>query len=212
MKQIKGIWFPDGDTHFAAQLAAGPLVDGKGTYQFAKYQAALKYAKDRGHAVDIGAHVGLWSRVMAMDFDRVTAFEPLAAHRECFIENVEHSNVALVPCALGDQAGTVNIHMPADNTGHAHVLDAGEACNLETLDSQSLPFIDLLKIDVEGFERAVVMGGERTIRDMRPVIVIEQKPNNAERYGQGRWDAVKLLKSWGAREAEVIKGDHIMVW
>jgi FkbM family methyltransferase len=213
MKQIRGIWFPDGDTHFQAQLAASPLVAGKGTYQFAKYQAALRHVRRRDHAVDVGAHVGLWSRLMAMDFAKVTAFEPLAEHRECFARNLEGaSNVNLHPFALSDRLERLSIHMPADNTGHAHVRKDGESVLAVPLDSQKCAGIDLLKIDVEGFELQVVTGAEQTIRSHRPVIVIEQKPNNAERYGNGRLDAVRLLKSWGMKEAQVLKGDHIMVF
>ena len=81
MKQTLGIWLPDSDKHFAVQIAGNPLVAGKGTYQWKKYVAALSHVKDRGHAVDVGAHVGLWSRLMAMDFERVTAFEPVDEER-----------------------------------------------------------------------------------------------------------------------------------
>lgn len=212
MKQILGIWLPDGDTHFKDQLPVGPMIGGRATYQYKKYRTAIGLVTGRGHAVDIGGHVGLWSRVMAMDFERVTAFEPLAAHRACFERNVEARNLTLHPIALGAAAGTIHIHMPADNTGHAHVRDEGEECQLMRLDDLGLGVIDLLKIDVEGFELEVVIGGEATIRAARPVIIVEQKANNAERYGNGRWDAVKTLKSWGMKEAAEISGDHIMVW
>lgn len=212
MKQVLGIWLPDGDEHFKSQLPAGPVVGGKATYQYKKYLAALRCVEVRNHAVDIGGHVGLWSRVMAMDFQKVTAFEPLAAHRECFARNVEAANVTLHPLAVGAAAGTIQIMMPADNTGNSHVGECGEECQVIRLDDAGLDKIDFLKIDVEGFEYEVLIGGESTIKDHRPVVVVEQKRNNAERYGRGQWDAVKLLKSWGMKEAEVISGDHIMIW
>ncbi|RWD13572.1 MAG: FkbM family methyltransferase, partial [Mesorhizobium sp.] len=44
------------------------------------------------------------------------------------------------------------------------------------LDSFGLAGIDFLKIDVEGFEKPILEGGEQTIRRERPVIIIEQKP------------------------------------
>jgi FkbM family methyltransferase len=212
MKEIGGIWLPAGDQHFKDQLRHGPVIGGKATYQYRKYQAALSRVEKREHAVDVGGHVGLWSRVMAMDFEKVSAFEPLAAHRACFARNVEAANVTLHPYALGSVPGELCLHMPEDNTGHAHVREDGEECQALRLDDLTLPPLDFLKIDVEGFELEVIAGGEETIRRDRPVMVVEQKADNAERYGRGRWDAVNLLKSWGMREAVVIGGDHVMIW
>lgn len=213
MKQIAGIWLPNSDQHFAQHLLAGPMIGGKGTYQFAKYREAIKYVRGRAHAVDVGGHIGTWSRVMAFDFKRVTAFEPLAAHRDCFARNVESGNVTLHGLALGSKAGTIHVHMPADNTGNAHVRDHGEKVAMVALDEFGhVEHIDFLKIDVEGFELDVIEGAEKTIKSHRPVMVVEQKPNNAERYGRGRWDAVNVLKSWGMKEKAILSGDHIMAW
>jgi FkbM family methyltransferase len=211
MKCVHGIWLPDEDTHFEAQLAAGPMVGGKATYQYAKYQAAMKFVRNRSHAVDVGAHVGLWTRVMAMDFLRVSAFEPVEEHVECLWLNVGKP-VEVLQFAVGAECRPAKVARPADNSGNACVSESGKFCEMVTLDAMHLEPIGLLKIDVEGYELNVVRGAEATIMRDRPVIVVEQKPNNAERYGIGRWDAVNLLKAWGMREAKVISGDHIMVW
>lgn len=210
MKQVSGIWLPDGDDHFEAQISAGPLVEGRGTYQLRKYLAALGLVARRGHAVDVGAHVGLWSRVMALDFEHVTAFEPVMDHIQCFRMNVP-SRVDLFPCAVGAVAGRAGMLLVAGNSGNART-QAGDAVPMVALDDVAMPTIDLLKIDVEGTERDVVAGAERTIRRDRPVIVVEQKPGHAERYGHGQWDAVRMLQSWGMRQMEVIAGDHVMAW
>jgi FkbM family methyltransferase len=213
MKEIRGIWFPDVDTHFAPQIAASPMVDGRGTYQYRKYQEALKHVEARRHAVDVGAHVGLWSRVMLIDFNHVTAFEPLPAHLECFEANIgDDPMMTLHRCAVSDVDGSLSIQMPADNTGNAHVGKDGHEVEAKPLDAFDLSEVDLLKIDVEGWEHRVVIGAEETIRRERPVVVVEQKPGHAERYGVGQWDAVKLLQSFGMRQVAVISGDHVMVW
>lgn len=213
MKQIRGMFFPDGDQHFALQMTVGQMVDGRGTYQYRKYRAARAHCTDFRHAVDVGAHVGLWTRVMLLDFEAVSSFEPLPAHIECFKANIgEPENNRLFPCAISDKPGRLSIHMPHDNTGHAHVLKGGHEVEAMPLDLFGLNDVDLLKIDVEGWEYQVVTGAEQTIKTNRPVVVVEQKPDNAERYGRRRTDAVELLRSWGMRDAEVISGDHIMVW
>lgn len=221
MKQILGIWFPDSDEHFAAQLQGGPLVDGKGTYQWKKYQLALPHVERRGHALDVGGHVGTWSRVMARDFEAVTAIEPMSALRECFVRNVPEG-VHLLPYAVGDRPGAARIGFPTDNTGNARIAETGgklfeqtadtELVEVVTIDGLNLPHIDFFKIDVEGYEFEVITGAEQTIRSHRPAMIVEQKPAQAERYGRGRWDAVGLLKSWGMKQAHEIGGDHIMVW
>lgn len=212
MKQVRGIWLPDSDEHLAREIALpiNPPIKRKATYQLNKYRAALAYVRQRRHAVDVGANVGLWSRIMELDFDQVTAIEPIADHRACFAKNV--GKVRLLPVAVGAQAGRVNIAVPLAHVASAHVADVGEAVDVVTIDSLELERVDFLKIDIEGFEFDALVGGERTIRRDRPVTIVEQKPGNAERYGRGQWDAVDLLKAWGAEEMKVIGGDHIMVF
>lgn len=212
MKEVRGIWLPDSDHHLAQQIVnpGNPIFAGKGTYQRNKYLPALKLTKGRKHAVDIGANVGLWSRLMVMDFDKVTAIEPIAEHRACFKRNVEGAE--LLPVAVGSSPGKLRIHVPAEHIASAYVSDEGEEVDVVTIDSLGIDQIDFLKIDIEGFEYEALLGGEQTIRSTKPVIIIEQKPNQAERFGRGQWDAVELLRAWGMRDVHVLAGDHIMVW
>lgn len=215
MKQIGGMWFPDGDRHFAAQLAHGPVVDGRGTYQFRKYAAALPHVPGRGLAIDIGAHVGLWTRVMALDFARVVAFEPLPEHVACFERNLKGAqNVELKPVALGEKVGKLGFAAAGDNSGNAHVVnDGGLDVPMRSLDSLRLRNVDLVKIDVEGFEAPVLKGGEKTIRREQPAVIIEAKPNgSAERYGRCRFDALDMLKDWGGVVAWEIGGDFLVTF
>lgn len=212
MKQVRGIWLPDGDVHLAEQVMnpVNPVVAGKGTYQRNKYLAALEYVKGRKHAVDVGANVGLWSRLMVMDFENVTAIEPIAEHRDCFARNVEGAR--MIPVAVGDKPGQLHIRVPDEHVMSAYVADDGEAVEVVTLDSLGLGAVDFLKIDIEGYEYDCLVGGEQTIRSAQPVIILEQKPGHAERYGRGQWDAVGLLKDWGMKEVRVINGDHVVIW
>jgi FkbM family methyltransferase len=213
MKSIKGMYIPDSDEHFLTMIGE-PFVEGRGTYQWKKYFFASALVKNKGFAVDIGGHVGLWSRLMAIDFARVVAFEPLPTHIECFKANItKEKNVELRELALGREQKLVTIFMPTNNTGHAHVSKTdGVPIICQKLDDQGLSEIDFIKIDVEGFELDVVLGGETTIRENKPVMIVEQKPNNAEAQGHGQWDALKLLKDWGAKEIKVMAGDHILKW
>ena len=58
-------------------------------------------------AIDIGAHVGIWTRRLAKDFENVIAFEPLQKHIECHKKNCEGlDNVTLNEVALSDNNGS----------------------------------------------------------------------------------------------------------
>lgn len=220
MKECEGIWLPDNDTHFAEHLRKSDKIDGKGTYQLKKIQAALKYvpSERRGLAVDVGAHIGLWSRVLAKYFEKVIAYEPVPTLCLCWYKNTP-DNASLREAALSSEAGTLDIVDYRGNTGNscvvagtpdpkAHIIQA----NCYRMDDlQYRRTIDFLKIDVEGWEYYVVMGGRERILADKPVIVVEQKPNNAEKYGLKRTDAVKLLEGLGYQQMWEIAGDHCLV-
>lgn len=199
----------------------GPEFAGKGTYQFAKIEAALEVVpcSKRRVALDVGGHIGLWSRVLAGFFDRVVAFEPLPALHPHFRHNTaDYANVQLIPCGVGAECGELKIITVADNSGNGYVAPPGVSGALiatveaVTLDSLNFHDVDFIKIDVEGWELPVVEGAQRIIRRDRPVMVVEQKPNNAERYGRGRLAAVQLLLSWGYEIAWERSGDFCMRW
>jgi FkbM family methyltransferase len=219
MKQVRGFWLPDSETHLVPFLENGPMFAGGPTYQAHKWQKALTLFEGRRHFVDVGAHCGLWSRPLASVFAKVTAFEPLQAHRDCFVKNVALPHVSLEPYALGDKPGYVSMDSVPDSTGDSSVSRPGkppEDCvhfaELATLDSFDLRDVDFLKIDCEGYEAFVIRGGEETIRRDRPCIIVEQKKQHANKYGEEPMAAVKLLQGWGANVAFEIAGDYCLTW
>lgn len=219
---VKGISLPLGDTHFADHLEKGPLFGGKGTYQFAKIERALEVVPEskRCVALDVGGHIGFWSRVLAHHFKRVVAFEPLPALGAHFLKNCDDCpNVKLIVCAASNVNDEIDIVTVADNSGNGHVLPDGEApgaltyrAQTVTIDSLNIHDVGLIKIDVEGWELPVIEGARTTIQRDRPVMVVEQKPGNAERYGRTRMAAVDLLVSWGYKLAWEKSGDYCLTW
>lgn len=221
MKIIRGIYLPDADNHFQFHLEAGPEFAGKGSYQMNKIEAALRVtpAERRRVAIDVGAHVGLWSRVLSHHFAEVIAFEPMPHLQECFLANTaDCENVVLQYTAVSDNAGAVRLERVQENSGNCHVSndawggDVVESVTLDGVLSRIAHKVDLIKIDVEGWELHVVEGARELITNARPVIVVEQKPGNAERYGIGQRDAVKLLESWGASVLWEKAGDVCLGW
>lgn len=217
MKMVHGIALPDHEEHLISYITDSPVVAGKGTYQFHKYRAVIERVNRRGVAIDVGAHVGLWSRLMAIDFAEVLAFEPVAEHADLWRINVTASNARLTQIALGAApADKVMIAKPRGNSGNARVAYNGhtdvEAVRMSTLDDE-IPAdyaVGFIKIDCEGYEMFVVQGARRTIYRSHPVIIVEQKPGNGQHYGLGQVDACKLLQGWGYTVAEHIAGDYIL--
>lgn len=221
MKQVKGFWLPDHEEHLIHFLENGPEFAGGPTYQLKKLLACMPHIKNFGHAVDVGAHCGLWSRPLAKMFGHVTAFEPVQEHVECFEQNIfsgdktwrlgSINDVTLHQRALGAKADTVTLHTGEASSGDTYVKQGGEhAAEMRTLDSFELPRVDFVKIDCEGFEYFILLGAQETIRKWKPTIIVEQKPGKGKQFGLGDQDAVKLLESWGAKQVKEISGDFIM--
>jgi len=221
MIEWRGIYLPDGEEHLQYWMkTVGHVRDGKPTYQYHKYSAAMEFVKTKGRAIDIGAHAGLWSRVMALDFDVVTAFEPVPEHVSCWKKNLEgFTNVTLHEVALGRLPGTVQMHTRTPgSSGDTSVAlmgqepNAAQAVPMHTLDDYLIDYIDFLKIDNEGYEYYGLRGAESTLLRCRPVVIVEQKPGMGKRFGLGEIDAVKYLQRLGAVLRIAIQGDYILSW
>lgn len=206
------IYLPDGETHLTDWMTrSGEMVDGKGTYQITKLRAALKYVVQFRSAIDVGAHVGMWTMQLKKKFQWVHAFEPVAAHRECFEANMQGAtNFDLYPVALGDKEGSVSIHTAPTSSGDSWVKGEGDI-PLKTLDSYNLHSIDFIKLDCEGYELFALHGGEKTIKTWKPVIIVEQKPGRAQKFGLPETGAVSYLKTLGYTLKQELSGDFIMV-
>lgn len=208
----QGIYLPDGETHLTAWMTkAGEMVDGKGTYQIKKLREAVSHCKQFRTAVDVGAHCGMWSMQLVKKFDEVHSFEPVAAHRECFLHNVPYTGkLTLHGFALGEREGSVRIDTAPTSSGDSRVGGDGEI-PMWRLDSFALENVDFIKLDCEGYELFALRGGEETIKRDKPVIIVEQKPGRGASFGLGDRDAVTYLEGLGYRCAKEMSGDYIMV-
>jgi FkbM family methyltransferase len=216
VKVVGGIWLPDNEQHLVEHMQqVNVKIDDKLTYQYNKLEKAMRYVKEWTIAIDVGAHVGLWSMHLVKRFSRVIAFEPSPEHVLCLARNVPTGNIEVFRVALGESAGWGNLAFEPGSSGGTHIVRNDKAGNIliRQLDDFNFKKVGFIKIDVEGFELFVVQGGELVICRDHPVIVVEQKPKGlAERYGVERMAAVKLLQSWGAKVVEEISGDYILTW
>jgi FkbM family methyltransferase len=222
MKEFGGWQFPDHELHLIEWMKkVNDLKDGRLRYQGKKQDAAMKLCKQFRTAVDVGAHVGLWSYYLERQFDHVEAFEPVSAHRECFLMNLADSERAsadgaipgftLHACALGDHEGSISISTETGSSGNSFISGDGDI-PLKRLDDFNLQDVDYIKLDAEGGELPALRGGEETIKRCRPCIIVEQKPGRAQKFGLPETGAVAYLQSLGAVLRQEISGDFLMSW
>jgi FkbM family methyltransferase len=150
---------------------------------------------------DIGANVGNHTLFMAAHVDRVFAFEPFAAVRERVEEKIainQLDNVTLFPVALGavDEelsyfpvagrnpgAGTLNQN---HGEGFAAPITVPVMNGDQFIDAHKLPKVDLIKIDVEGFEPFALRGLSHHILEDRPIILTELSDGTRRNIGSER--------------------------
>lgn len=130
--------------------------------------------------VDVGAHIGthtVFLNDLVGSQGTVYAFEPQGKLFFELLQNLKlnHSSRVLpFQIALGQEAGWVEMNPTLlGNEGGTGVGAGGDKAELRSLDSFSLPRLDLLKIDVEGYEIPVLSGAQRTIERCKPTILVE---------------------------------------
>ena len=209
MKHVHGWAFPDADEFMAAEIKAD------GTYQAGHLRAALAHVTEWSVAIDGGAHVGTWARLLGERFGRVIAVEPSADTYEALCANLTAFGCVTVEprrAALG--AGPGRVRMALDgrgatmkNTGARYAAPGGDI-PVETIDSWILPSLGLLKLDVEGSEAAALRGAVETLRRCRPIVIFEEK-GLGRRYQDGPGAAARVLTGAGYRLLQSVKMDHI---
>ena len=146
-----------------------------------------------GVAFDIGANVGWHTLLMASlvgNDGRVLAAEANPSVRGRLQDHLNlnrFEQVEVIPYAIANTEGTAkfygpeaddadsgNGHVVTDETGTQHETIRVETRRLDTIVSAGqIERLDLIKIDVEGFEWPVLQGGEQTIAKFRPHIIFE---------------------------------------
>ena len=209
-----GWHFPDGESHLTAWIANPKnqvTLNGRLAYQGKKQVAALHLCKSFRTAVDVGAHIGLWSFNLAHRFGVVHAFEPIAAHRECFAKNVDLPSVHLHPFALGEQEGNIGMYTAPTSSGDSYVKGEGDI-HMKRLDDFDILDVDFIKLDTEGHELFCLRGGEEMLKRWKPVICVEQKPGKAQQFGLKETGAVTYLQGLGAKLRLTMSGDFFLSW
>jgi FkbM family methyltransferase len=171
-----------------------------GTYEPEVRAQIIERLTTGGVAIDVGANIGWHALLMASRVGptgRVYAFEPNESTRNRLrgaVDANRFSQITIESHALAECEGRLGFEAPDaghfwDGTGRLSRDTVGSAGAVEctTLDAfvvaERIARVALVKIDVEGWELAVLRGAGHVLNMLRPVIVFEFDPAYVERAG-----------------------------
>ena len=182
------------------------------TYDKSNFDFIKRYLKKGMVVVDIGANIGLYSMFFSKyvgENGKIISFEPFPVTYEHLLQNLKINNICNVTAynyAISDRKESRVIYKDQYNDGaNSLVFDENNNGNEkvttlifddfwnETL-SKLISDINLIKIDVEGWELFVLKGMIKTLNEKSPVILMG---HNGFRYKQSSIEAYEFLAGLG---------------
>lgn len=223
----------DGATRIRVDLAEHMTsqIFWRGSYSGAELAVLAARLRQDATFVDVGANVGEFTLFAARRCARVYAFEPSAALFERLRSNVEANglrHVSTLREALSDRVGELTLTEPratwSDGTRHAGLGSLipypaaagvqGQTVPVTTLDafvaSERPARLDVMKIDVEGSEFAVLRGAEAALDRFRPELMIELSDDTSARAGHGVDDLLAWLAARRYRAFSIAPGGGLV--
>ncbi|MBC7911872.1 MAG: FkbM family methyltransferase [Pyrinomonadaceae bacterium] len=167
--------------------------------------------------VDVGANWGYFTFLAAHlvgKSGRVISVEPDPRLFKALQESIERNDleqVAAVQVAAGSGSGVLNLAGYDDagsNFGVSRVISKEHTDEKvfavasrpldELIDEANLSVIDLLKMDIEGYEGFALMGMARTLKERRVKrILLELHPAQLAEHGQSAAEIIEQLRGFG---------------
>lgn len=188
------------------------------------FERLLALVKPTDRAIDVGANIGMLALPLArkVGASRVVAFEPDPANRSRLVRHLALNGLDQVRVehhGLGNEARTHRLYqVVGSNAGmNRIVLDEQGSDRFPFTEIQvarlddlwpglGLDRVDLLKIDVEGFEHEVLKGAEGTLRAYRPLLFIELDDDNLRDNGSSAADLLRWLAGRGYTVSAALSG------
>jgi FkbM family methyltransferase len=180
-------------------------------------------AEPGASVIDIGTNIGevLLNLARRVGPDgRAIGFEPNPQTYALCLENLALNpslRAELHPLALGDSEGELTFGRPcASNSGGDRVMHEGPGTirvPVTTFDCfaaiAGLQKVDLIKIDVEGFEMHVLRGAEDVIQRFRPTLFVELSDHNLREQGGTANELIEWLEQHAYDIANAESGEPV---
>src|SRR5208282_1503184 len=166
-----------------------------GAYEPAKYALIRRHLRPGMTFIDVGANKGDFTLLAARlsgNSGMVISIEPEPENHSILQRSIElngYTNIRILHIALSDHDGTANLQI--GSTSGSHTLSP-EVKGLRTLAvpikpldgvvaEQQVGSVDMIKIDVQGMELAVLCGASETLRANPGIILLLDLPKESEK-------------------------------
>lgn len=189
------IWSEDGESYLGSQEALNVRSGEATTFRTTCINLLDSLILNGTSVLDVGANVGITTLVLAQlsqnretttPISKIISFEPDPLTFECLEKNAQYfpGLISTVNCALGERSGSLPFMKQSGSSYGSHIVTdvhmtgvTNEFVNVERLDyyveKLAIPHVGLIKIDVEGHEKAVLTGAIGTIEKFNPWIYLE---------------------------------------
>ena len=182
-----------------------------------------------GNVIDVGANIGQTSLWLAQSLPKkanIFAFEPFINTFQKLEINIElnnYTNIKIENLAIGSSLSTVRMKNTIEtNSGGKHIIsEITDGANLISFQQTTLDHyfennatkIQLIKVDVEGYELEVLKGALKIIQKDHPMLFIEINDNHLKRQNSSAQKLIEFLNQYqytiqNAETLETIDKDY----
>lgn len=178
-------------------------------YKDLGHEKLMELIKPNNIIIDVGANYGttiLQFASLIGGNGRVFGFEPDPTNFEICNQNIKlnlFKNILVENLGLGNQQITTSLVVDTDsnrggnrisnniNNKEAHLINVVKFD--DWILQKNISKIDLIKIDVEGYELEVLKGAEQSIKKFKPILFIELDDNNLKLQNSSAKELISFL-------------------
>jgi|TARA_B100001758_G_C18340696_1_gene574132 FkbM family methyltransferase len=190
IEKVNDFWVPSNDVHIEQWKSGSPFTQNKCLNKFIKY--CESQTKKMKTVIDVGAWCGTWAKAIEPFAKKVIAFEPDQTHFECLQRNC---TINCTPRMEAVGAQLQEVSLTEDNFTQAKRVNEKGNIRMITLDHMAYEDVDMIKIDVEGYEMEVLKGATKTLESVKYLMI--ELNNNTKKYGSNNVEVEKHISSLG---------------
>jgi FkbM family methyltransferase len=154
------------------------------------------------HVVDVGANIGYYLLMFGKGVGpqgRVTAIEPSPENLKELLLNVERNaltdRVTVIPKAVGNATELVGLKAGI-NSGVTSDENAPFQVQIDTIDNLIKDHVDLIKMDIEGYEANALEGATGVLQRDKPILFIEVHPTQLRSQNSSATQVMRRLRDF----------------